>query len=156
LVSWPGFGSISGSTLFGTTPGSAGTYFWTLRATDQENQISDKSFSMSVVNPVQYLHINITGYWYPSNEAGGSIYISMFSLQAPGPGGTAQFTSGTQVGRPNPTIYISSTTTIEVTFPDFGTLSASVYFTQGTITFDGTSVSYSQVIAYSNGTFWYR
>ena len=52
IISSPGFGGISGKNIYGTTPSYGGTFYWTLRATDAENQIADASVYMQVYAPV--------------------------------------------------------------------------------------------------------
>jgi hypothetical protein len=51
IISSPGFGAVSGFQIYGTTPSYAGTFYWTLRATDAEGQISDRSVSITVYAP---------------------------------------------------------------------------------------------------------
>lgn len=147
-----GYGYISSGTNLTTYGVSAGTYYETVRANDQEGQTADRSFSITFVNQVQYLIINIGGGWYESADSTGTLNITMYDLTAPGGYGSGYWTSGASVGRPNFSIYVTSTGSVNITFPDYATLTANVYYSNGYL--DGRY--YSQVIYQTNGTFWYR
>ena len=75
VFSSPGFGTISGSTLSGTTPGSAGARSWGINAVDQETQTASRSFSLTVTAPS--IHVSsYTLYPYFASDAGTSNQVN--------------------------------------------------------------------------------
>jgi len=85
-----GFGTVSSGGYFsGTAKSPAGTYYWYIRATDQEGQYTSKYFQMSTFTPIaaswntNSFDINSPyngAYIYlGSAQAGGYVYYTMYS-----------------------------------------------------------------------------
>lgn len=124
ITSSPGYGSINSSNgyLSGTTPSFGTTLSWTIRATDAESQTADRTFSMTVTNPV-YMTVYLAGYW---NDDQGQLYINGSPLYL-NESTTGYWTSGGNFGRQTFTLTVIGYNYIRMDFPDYGTVYGTVY-----------------------------
>lgn len=143
-VSGATFGTVSGKNISGTTPSTAGTYTWVLRATDAELQTTDRSVSVTVLAPVAPgWSFNYPASYGYSRDANGYILIGTF------PGGSSVYWYiGCDIGD-LPITYNGQTTTpyLSAVLPN-NTSGAPLQYNTFTITAQNAVGSASQIFSY--------